>query len=180
MAKRARRPVKDKGKKQLGSPRRNQVSIRLSETVKAQFLENLTQYPSVLDACNRAKAPRNVLYNLRRRDPEFAAAWDEARLIGNDVLERVAVMRATEGEDEPIVFGGKISTDKTTGKVITVKRKSDILLMFLMKSANPARYRESSTVELTGKNGGPVEVRSWADVMEAVAAPVIDQEGRRV
>ncbi len=180
MAKRASRAVKANGKKNRGSSRRNQVCIRVSDTVKAQFLDNLTQYPSVLDACNRAKAPRHALYKLRNRDPEFAAAWDEARLIGNDVLERVAVLRATEGEDEPIVFGGKISTDPTTGEVVTVKRKSDILLMFLMKSANPARYRDNATFELTGRDGGPIEVKTWTDVMAAVSGPVIDQDGRRV
>ena len=106
-----------------------------AEASKRRFLKCLAEYPSVLDASKRAKVSRTTMYALRDRHPEFAAAWDEARLRGTDVLERIAVKRAMEGDDVPIIYQGKIQTDKA-GTVVTVKRVSDILLMFQIGRAH--------------------------------------------
>ncbi len=151
--------------------------MRVTPAEFKRFLRCLAEYPSILDATKRAKISRTAMYKERDRNPEFAAAWDVARRQGNDVLEQVAVQRATVGVPEPIIYQGKIQKYKN-GKTVYVPRLSDILLIFLMKASDPARYRDVSTVELTGKNGGPIEVKTWVDVMALRAAPVIDQQGR--
>jgi hypothetical protein len=65
------------------------------------------------------------------KDPVYAAAVKKARDIAGDMLEAEAHRRA---------FGG-----------------SDLLTIFLLKGAKPAKYRERQ--EYTGPDGGALEIR---------------------
>ena len=64
----------------------------------------------------------------KRKDPEFAEAEKHAYEHGTDTLEQVAVKRA--------------------------KKKSDPLMMFLLKSRNRQRFSERHV--MTGEGGGPL------------------------
>jgi len=60
----------------------------------------------------------------------FQAADDEA----TEVLEKEALRRAVEGREETVYFNGV--------PVGTVKKYSDVLLIFLLKAKRPDVYRE--------------------------------------
>lgn len=105
---------------------------------------------NVARACEAVDVTRMTAYRWRQDDKEFAQAWDEAKAIGLDALEDEAVRRAYEGVDKAIVYKGEI-TD-------TVKEYSDTLMIFLLKGGKPEKYREKTSMELTGANGGPVQI----------------------
>lgn len=54
----------------------------------------------------------------------------------------------------------KYVMDPRTGqpKVKVIRKYSDNLTTFLLKSHRPEKYRDNAALELTGKNGGPVEI----------------------
>ena len=86
-------------------------------------------------ACEVAKVGRSSHYRWLEKDPEYRAAFDLAKEDATDVLEAEAHRRAVEGVEEQVgwyrgVAGG------------TVRRYSDVLLIFLLKSLRPERYRE--------------------------------------
>ena len=86
-------------------------------------------------ACEAAKVGRSSHYRWLEDDCEYRAAFDLVKLQAADILEQEAYRRAVEGIEEPIgwyrgVAGG------------TVRRYSDVLLMFLLKGLLPERYRE--------------------------------------
>lgn len=129
----------------------NRGMAKLTPERKAAFCAALaTSGGNVARACEAVDIARMTAYTWRDEDEEFAAAWDQAKQIGLDALEDEATRRAFEGWDEPIVYQGVV-TD-------TMKRYSDTLLVFLLKGGKPDKYRERSSTELTGANGGPVQI----------------------
>ena len=176
-----RAPSSTEKKKPLVRRKRQGLGMpELTAVEKARFLECLAEYPSIMNAAQRASVDRHAMYREKARDPEFAIAWEEARRQGIAVLENVAVRRAVVGHPEPVVYQGKIQVDEN-GEPVTVLRPSDTLLIFLMKAGDRKKYQDTSSVALTGEDGGPLEVRSWHDVMKTVATgPVIEGESTRV
>ncbi len=89
-----------------------------------------------------AGVPHTTAYRWRRTDPEFAAAWDAAKGWHTEhVLVAEAIRRATVGDE--------IVTVTRDGARRTERRKSDLLLMFLIKQRDPS-YRDAYKVEVTG------------------------------
>src|SRR5438067_5704413 len=91
---------------------------------RAIFLDNLRKYGAGYVACKQANIARSTAYDARNAEPEFAAAWEEAKEDALDLLEATAHKRA--------------------------HAVSDTLLMFLLKAGRPEKYRESSTLKLEG------------------------------
>lgn len=85
---------------------------------RAPFLEALRAHGVVTKAAQQAGVSRWTVYNERTTDPAFAEEWEAALALGVDALEDAAKMRAFEG--------------------------SDTLLIFLLKSHRPERYRETT------------------------------------
>ena len=75
-------------------------------------------------AAQGAGVTRMSAYRERKRNPEFAAAWEDAREAAAERLEAAAYERA--------------------------RNVSDTLLIFLLKSHKPERYRESVQQQHTG------------------------------
>ena len=101
------------------------------ECVKA-FLDELAESGAVAVAAQRAGLHRSTLYDLRRRNKDFAARWDQALQLGLDRLQDHAVVRATVGEETPVWQGGR--------QVGTVRRPDSRLLQFLLKAHRPEVY----------------------------------------
>ena len=74
---------------------------------------------------------RTRAYEARQRDEDFAVAWHEALEGACDELESEARRRALAGSDQ--------------------------LLMFLLRSHRPERYRENHRVEHLGPADAPVK-----------------------
>lgn len=106
---------------------------------RAIFLDNLRKYGSVYFACKQAHIARSTAYDARNAEPEFAAAWEEAKEDGLDLLEATAHKRAHSS--------------------------SDTLLIFLLKAGRPEKYRESSTLKLEG--GVKLDIPTPQEVAQA-------------
>lgn len=92
---------------------------------KAAFFEKLAETCHVGEAAEAAGISKVTIYQHRKTDPEFAAAYDEARTRGFESLEDVVTLRA--------------------------KEKSDLLAIFLLKGAMPDKYRERRDVSVSGE-----------------------------
>lgn len=125
---------------------------------KDSFLEAFAKTGNVSEAAAAAGVGRRTVYDWRSEDEDFATRWDGAEQESHDRLEREAFRRAAEGTDKPVFQGGQ--------QVGTIHEYSDTLLIFLLKARRPAVYRDNHRVELTGADGGPMEVTT--DVSDAV------------
>jgi hypothetical protein len=117
---------------------------------RALFLETLVRCGNVTEAANVAGVSRQHLYRMRKSDADFAAAWEEAAELGADALEDEARRRAHDGVDEPLTSAKGLIYD-ADGKPMMVRKYSDTLLIFLLKGARPAKYRERQQVEVSGQ-----------------------------
>lgn len=143
---------------------------------QAAFLSALAVNGNVYAAAKAADCSRSNAYETRNADPAFAAAWDSALEEAADRLELEAVRRAHDGVNEPVIHQGQLmgiwvdeNGDRTIegapgAKMVplTVKKYSDTLLIFLLKGAKPQKFRENVRQEVTGADGGPLQVQSVA------------------
>jgi hypothetical protein len=137
-------------------------SSRTNRTTKksAEFLEALSQTCNITRSCEICGLPRRTVYDWRAADPEFAKAWEDALDKGADVLEDEAKRRAHDGVEEPVYYGGK--------QVGTVRKYSDVLLIFLLKGARPKKYGDRSVriAAPDGEDGGGPIVFQVKSILE--------------
>ena len=88
-------------------------------TWQDRFVEIFAMSLNVALAAQGAGVSRVSAYRERKKNPEFAAAWEDAREAAAERLEAAAFERA--------------------------RNISDTLLIFLLKSHKPERYRENYT-----------------------------------
>jgi hypothetical protein len=130
--------------------------------LQASFLDSFAESGNVRASAMTAGVGRRTVYDWREKDPEFAAAFDEAREDAIEVLEAELRVRATIGAGE--------------------RGPSDVLLMFLLKSLRPDRYRDNVKIE----HGGEVALiterlqggrRRLAERADPPAATILDTSG---
>jgi hypothetical protein len=119
-----------------------------------KFLEAVMMGLHVRDACKAARVNPGQPYDRRKTDEAFKLAWADAAELGEQELMQEAGRRAFHGVKKPLLWKGKI--------VVWVREYSDQLIMFLLRSKNPQKYRDNSRFEHSGPNGGPIQV-SHAD-----------------
>ena len=81
--------------------------LKLTKERRERFLQALADIGNVAAAIGVAGTSRTRAYELRKADPAFATAWQEAEEIATDRLEDEARRRAVEGVAEPLVSAGK-------------------------------------------------------------------------
>ena len=101
-----------------------------------RLLAKLSQGYSITAACNAESIGRKTYYDWRKSDPAFAASADEAIEAGTDLLEDAARRRA-----------------------VAPANSSDTLLIFLLKSRRPEKYRERATIDIN------LQIRKKAEEM---------------
>jgi hypothetical protein len=134
------------------------------------FLKAFRKCGSITLAAQAAKVDRTQHYVwLEKREgyrEEFNAACREVA----QGLEDEAIERATKGVFEPnqyqgeFVYPKKKRVNPETGEEEIVQgktplgvwKKSDSLLMFLLKGLNPQRYRDRVSAEVSGPDGKPI------------------------
>jgi len=116
------------------------------------FLAEYELCATITHAAKATLISRRRHYKWLDNDPAYAAAFEEAKIAARDALVAEGMRRAT-GFDEPVIYQGKVSLDKD-GKPLTIRKYSDVLLMFLLKGADPETYRER--YEVTGGGGSPL------------------------
>ncbi len=121
------------GRKREKKEKPNWSDYRLN-SMKSAFLELFSQLGHLGRTVDTLGIARSQPSRWRRRDPEFAQAYEEAKEIAAQNLEDEAYRRAVEGVDEPVYFKG--------AKCGAVTKYSDSLLTTLLKGAFPEKYRE--------------------------------------
>lgn len=114
------------------------------------FLWCISEGLTVRDACSRAGVGYSSVFAERDRNPDFAAAWEEAIRCGHDVFEGIAAERA--------------------------KEKSDLLMMFILKSRDPGRFNDKAQ----GQKGKELHIEITHRYPDKESLPVIEVQSRSV
>jgi len=117
--------------------------ISRSRAVRRRFIDRLANTANVSVACAHSRMSRGFAYKWREEDSDFAEDWNKALNMGLAAAEDELVRRAVAGVREPVYYQG--------ARIGTMKRYSDILLMFLLKAHNPEKYRERAEITHSGE-----------------------------
>ena len=142
--------------------------LKLTWARQEQFLKTLAETGSVATSADLAGTSRTRVYELRKSDPVFASAWEDAEEIAADRLEKAARRRAVTGVEEPLVSAGKLVRDDN-GQPITVRHYSDNLLMALLKAHRPPRRERSVRLGLPTLQSATDAPAAMASIAAAVA-----------
>lgn len=127
------------------------------------FIEALYETGSVEAAAEAADMSASSAYRLRRRPggEAFRIAWDNAVYASFERLSDVAMDRALNGVEVPVVAKGEIIGHRTV--------HNDRLLMFLLRHRLPLRYsRLTEDTRIIGKT--PPDARdSLYESMDEIA-----------
>lgn len=118
---------------------------------QSAFLKAFAETANLTRAAKAAKIDRAMHYRWLDGDELYKTAFAEARKLANQTLEDEAVRRAREGTIRPVFYQGELCGEYF--------EYSDTLLMFLLRSLEPEKYRENVSHEHSGRGGGPIEVR---------------------
>lgn len=148
------------------------------------FLTHIRTHGLEASAAEAAGVSLRAVKKYMREDADFADAVEEAieRAIDRDEAE--ARRRAVEGVEEPVIYQGHptylyedvldedgnlvhnesgipqrrpVLNEDGTHKILTVKKYSDALLALRLKGRRRRIYGDKT--EISGPNGGPIEVQ---------------------
>jgi transposase-like protein len=129
---------------------------------RARFLAVFAEGGNMTSAARAVDISRPTIYEWREKDEDFAAAFADAKEQALDALEGEARRRAMGWRDVVVT---------QEGREIEVYKHSDTLLIFLLKGANPEKYRERH--ELSGDPKRPLFIRKAEDLSDDELAGVI-------
>ncbi|HEY0076690.1 MAG TPA: hypothetical protein VGB77_21585 [Abditibacteriaceae bacterium] len=131
---------------------------------KEKFLQLLADGVSITRAAEGVDVHRVTAYHARENDVDFAAAWDAAIDAGADRLEDEALRRAIEGEKQyKFTRSGDPVEHPETGEPYFERKYSDGLLVLLLKSRRPEKYRDN--VKQETEHIGAISIKvEYADV----------------
>ena len=115
--------------------------MKLTPEKLTAFCAALAETCNVGRACAAVGISRQTAYTWREADPDFALAWERAMKAGLLALEDEAHRRAFEGTDEPVFYKGD--------ECGSVRKYSDTLAIFLLKTRRPDLYRDRQDVTTT-------------------------------
>ena len=121
------------------------------------FLQTYRAVGCITQAAQAAKVDPSAHYKWLQGDPEYREAFDAAEKAATDLLIAEARRRALEGDSEPALYQGALCYERLSNgkkRQIVIKRRSDVLLMFLIKGARPEIYRDSFKGEI--KHSGAI------------------------
>ena len=143
----------------------------LTPEKKEHFLAVLRETANVTAGARAIGVGRAWMYHAGRdKDAKFAEAWDAALEEAVDALEGEARRRGFSGVDEPVHYKGE--------RVDTIKRYSDVLLIFLLKAHRPEKFREK--FEHSGPGGGPMQIEHLVALPPAELAQRVQEAAARV
>lgn len=109
----------------------------IQEKKLATFLDHLSETGLIGESAAVAGISRTELWRKRNTDPLFRELYQEAYDLGTEACEDEATLRATKGTLEPVFYKGR--------RTATIRRKSDLLLMFILKARSPEKYKDNYT-----------------------------------
>lgn len=125
-------------------------NVQFTPELRELFLEKLRDTLNVSASARAAGITPGTAYAWKHKDPSFADAWREAEQEGVDTLEAEARRRAFNGTYKPVFHKGE-----QCGEILEY---SDSLAVFLLKGYRRSVFGDASKLEVTGKDGGPIEL----------------------
>lgn len=123
------------------------------------FLAALRMTGNITASAHAAQISRCLVYKRRDSDRAFRDEMADALDEATDTLEAEARRRALEGcARKQFMRNGEPIIDPETGDQYVEREYSDTLLLALLRAHRPQRFRENRSVELSGPNGGPIDV----------------------
>lgn len=116
------------------NPQKTHETRAYKEHKKPLFIEAFRKTGTIVGAARSVGLSREVIYDWKSNDPNFAAQLDEADSEVTEILEASAFQRATSGVDRPIFYRGV--------QIGISKDYSDSLTMFLLRARNPQKYKD--------------------------------------
>jgi hypothetical protein len=138
-----------------------QPSAHDKEAHQVIFLATYAHTLNVSASSKAARVDRSQHYRWME-DLEYAERFDAARGEAIDRLEAAAFQRATEGVTDYVVSQGRIVKDDQD-QPLTRQVFSDSLAALYLKGHKRERYGDNKAVEVTGKDGGAIEVKQDVD-----------------
>lgn len=130
------------------------AKMKMTSARKEKFLEELAIHGLVTKAA-KAASPHSAngchtsFKEERGRDPEFAAAWDKALEIADEVTIAEIRRRGIEGYESPV--WGSLGNNEGTGKVGTEIKYSDKMAeLFARIQSLRVRQALTNKVEMSG------------------------------
>ena len=138
----------------MGSTRKDKSKeLSMPDEIRSKarrFLRNFAEFGIIHKACEVSGLSASSVSNLRKRDPDFLAAFQRARESAADKLESEAHRRAVEGYDRPIF---------QKGEQVGVERVySDRLLEIMLRANKPEKFSPAQRTEISGPDGAPISV----------------------
>lgn len=119
------------------------IPEKFNPAKRAAFLVALAEQGFASRAAQAVGISRSWAFELKKNDPEFAAAWRAAQDEYAELLEAEADRRAYVGVDEPVFYQGE-----ECGKI---RKYSDVLLIFRLKALRPDVYADRQKIDQTIK-----------------------------
>lgn len=145
----------------LAKPPGARPAHMVTPNARARFLEFLRKTGNVSYSAKEAGFARFSFYRLRKKDPDFAADWDDAVEEATDSLELEARRRALQGCDKPVYQKGEL--------VGHVREYSDHLMVTLLRAHRPEKFRDRIDHEHRGDLEIHVSEASLADRLASLA-----------
>jgi hypothetical protein len=154
-------------KKPAGRPRRTDW--------QEEFLTQFANHGVQDWAARSVQISPDTISRERKRDPDFAARYDQAFEASTAALEFSGYRWAVGGFPIKTTVTREVLTRDKEGNpvVMTLKtvtetvERSAAMTIFMLKSRKPDVYRERVQVEETGEGGGPIEVRITREEKDA-------------
>lgn len=145
---------------------------KLTPQKKELFLDNLRITANVSDAARSIGVSRQAVYNERKEDKDFGLAWEDALGEALDNLEAALYKRAINGVTNDVFYEGSPCGTKT--------EYSDAAAMFLLKNRRPEVFSDKVRTELTGKDGGAIQLQNLsANELAARVIALLERAGER-
>lgn len=123
-----------------------------TEERRNRFLERLSETANVAMAARSVRKSVSGAYQLRRRDAEFAEAWEAALTTAMDELEALVLDRVVNGVEKPVFYAGK--------QCGSVRQYSDSLAMFMLRARRPDVYGRVAAVAEEPESNAAEEART--------------------
>jgi hypothetical protein len=137
----------------------------LTAAEKVAFVKKLkATNGNVSKASQAIKRSRNVLYEHKKSDADFAQEWENALEVVYDSMEEEMYRRAVRGVKKPMVSRGQIVKDDN-GKPIIITEYSDRLLEFALKGNRPEKFRDRLDVNQNISGNLDVNIETTIDLM---------------
>lgn len=130
-----------------------------SDAQRVLFLHSLsTNGGDVKAALDDVSVSLVIAHRAYNADPLFKAAWDEVMEASTWMLEHTALRRAS--------YTTRKAMDQQGNLVDVEDKPSDRMVQTLLKARRPEVYSER--MQVTGKDGGPLQVRD--QLIESILA----------